>query len=336
MRKLAAAALPALGMLLLIIDSKTALRGALDGITMCLQTVIPALFPFFILSILLSTSLLGIHLPMLKLVNRICRCPEGSEGLFLTGILGGYPTGAQAVDLAFERGSVAKADAIRMLGFCSNAGPAFLFGIVAVKFDSPMVAAILWIIHIFSAMATGFLLPGTCTGTRVQLCHQSMSISDAVDRSVKIMARVCGWIILFRIIIAFLEHWFLWLLPTTLQIIISGLLELTNGCCRLHEIESDVLRMIVASILLNLGGLCVAMQTASVTHHVGLGMYFPGKILQSLISIIITALLGTIIYGLEKQHLALLLSACILGIGMMLILLKKRENRCSIPTAIRV
>lgn len=36
----------ALGMLLLVLDSKTALLGAKEGVMLCLSSVIPALLPF--------------------------------------------------------------------------------------------------------------------------------------------------------------------------------------------------------------------------------------------------------------------------------------------------
>ena len=40
-------------MLMLILDGRTALTGAAEGIDLCIRTVIPALFPFFVLSPLL-------------------------------------------------------------------------------------------------------------------------------------------------------------------------------------------------------------------------------------------------------------------------------------------
>ena len=46
-------------MLALILDGRTAIDGARQGIELCLRTVIPSLFPFFVLSILLTSSLLG-------------------------------------------------------------------------------------------------------------------------------------------------------------------------------------------------------------------------------------------------------------------------------------
>lgn len=336
MRRLSAIAFPALGMIFLILDAKIALRGASEGIALCMQTVIPALFPFFILSTLLSNALQGANIPFLKHISRVCGAPAGSEGLFLSGSLGGYPTGAQTIDFAFKQGYLRRSDAQRMLCYCSNAGPSFLFGIVAMKFDSKLIAMLLWAIHIVSAIVAGMILPGMRSNACIHVPKKKISVAYAAEHSVRVTARVCGWIVIFRILIAFLNHWFLWALPTTMQIIISGLLELTNGCCRLHEIEDPALRMVIASMLLGISGLCVTMQTVAVTQNVGLGMYLPGKIIQCFVSIILSSIIGSFVYNARKLSVAVILSVCVLGIGIVLILLKKRRKRYGNPIPIVV
>ena len=85
------------GMLILILDSKTALAGGLAGVQICMMQVIPALLPFFVLSILISAAFTGADIPLLRPIGRLCRMPRGSESLFILGLLGGYPAGAQGV-----------------------------------------------------------------------------------------------------------------------------------------------------------------------------------------------------------------------------------------------
>ena len=51
--------LPCAAMLALILDSKTALLGAQSGLDLCVRTVIPSLFPFFVISILLTAPFGG-------------------------------------------------------------------------------------------------------------------------------------------------------------------------------------------------------------------------------------------------------------------------------------
>ncbi len=281
-RRLAVGGFAALGMVLLILDAKTALAGAAEGVDLCVRSVIPSLFPFFVLSILLTGSLAGGRLPILRPLGRLCRIPAGGETLLITGFFGGYPTGAQSIAQAYEAGTISKADAQRMLGFCNNAGPAFLFGIVGLFFSRGVWT--LWLIHILSALLVGILLPGGQQSTAVCKPAPCPSVSEALQRSLRILATVCGWVILFRVVIHILNRWVLWLFPAEPQVLLTGLLELTNGCCDLSRIPSTAERFVIASLLLSGGGLCVLMQTLSVTRHLGLGMYFPGKCLQMLLS----------------------------------------------------
>ena len=58
-RKILTASLSASGILLLILDGKTAISGASEGLQLCIRSVIPSLFPFFVLSNLLTGTLLG-------------------------------------------------------------------------------------------------------------------------------------------------------------------------------------------------------------------------------------------------------------------------------------
>ena len=90
---------------------------------------------------------------------------------------------------------------------------------------------------------------------------------------------------MFRVILGFTEHWFLWLLPPVFQTVITGILELTNGCLSLAQIESVPLRFLLAAGFLSFGGICVAMQTDSVIGELSLRKYCIGKLLQTILSI---------------------------------------------------
>lgn len=286
----------AIGMGLMIIDTKTALSGAKEGILLCIGTIIPSLFPFFVLSNLLTSAVFGLKSAWLRPIGRLFGIPAGSEALLIVGLLGGYPVGAQSVTQAYRAGHLKKDDARRMLGFCSNAGPAFIFGMASSLFESPYIPWILWAVHILSALFVSFILPGRNDGGEVSpVKAASLTLPQALSKAITVMAAVCGWIILFRVLIAFLQRWFLWLLPETAQIALIGLLELSNGCCELINIPGEGLRFLLCAAFLSFGGLCIAMQTASVTEE--LGMYLPGKLLQGLISILLAAALQPILFS---------------------------------------
>lgn len=320
------------GLLMLILDAKTALYGAGQGVDICIRSLMPSLFPFFVISILLTGAMNGISIPILRPLGQLCGIPEGGESLLAVGLLGGYPVGAQAVSQAFRDGKLSKATAQRLLSFCSNAGPAFFFGIVAAKFPHYWMGWVLWGIHILSALLVGMIFPKKEKCAVQVEPGQPVTLSDALSRSIRVMSGVCGWVILFRVIIAFLERWVLWLLPSDVQIVLTGILELANGCCQLGQIESVGSRFIIASGILAFGGVCVTMQTVTATQGLGLGCYLPGKILQTFISVVL-AFLCQLFFFPREDVVTIPLSfgtAVPLLIALGAIVLREIKNRGSI------
>ena len=324
-RRIWSAVFAALGMLMLILDTNAALRGAVQGIELCLGVVVPSLLPFFVLSMLLTSCLNGTNLRLLRPLGRLCGIPAGAESLLMVGLMGGYPVGAQAVAAAYRDGQLSEATAKRLLGFCSNAGPAFIFGIVACKFSEFWIPWALWGIHIISSLAVGCILPGKKSEEIQLLRNAPVSMPLALRSSISVLSTVCGWIILFRVIIAFLQRWIMWLLPDAGQITLIGLLELSNGCCELELIENTGLRLVICSGLLAFGGLCVTMQTASTCGTLGLGMYLPGKLMQTVISTLLAYLVQL---TLPDEHRILIPAALIFLIPgtltLFAVILKKR------------
>ena len=287
-----------LGMLVLILDAQTALSGAVEGMRLCIWTIIPALFPFFVVCNYMTGSLSP---RFLRPLGKLCKIPAGEESLLLAGMLGGYPVGAQCIAKEVQAGGLSRQDAHRMLGFCSNAGPAFLFGIIGRQLGSVWLTLALWMIHLASAIAVSILLPGRRQKIAGVQKSGPRSSSNVMGASIQATAYVCGWVVLFRVIIAVVDRWALWLLEQPLRTLAVGLLELTNGCCALDAIAQPGARFVLCAALLGYGGVCVLMQTLSVTKDCGLGMYFPGKVLQGGISAILAFFAQFFLFSQNEQ-----------------------------------
>lgn len=288
LRKTMTAVFTALGMLALILDGQTALAGASAGVELCLKTVIPSLFPFLFLCSLMTGTLWGERFPVLLRIGKLTGIPEGAESLLIAASMGGYPAGAQAIGEAYRENRLTRADAEHLLTFCSNAGPAFLFGIIVQQFPDKSVPWILLLVHLFSAFLTGMLHHA---GDRqfASLSPKKGSASQHLTKSVRTMGIICGWIVLFRILTDFLTQWFFWYFPSDIRVILSGILELSNGCCMLSQIQNTSFRFLVCSGFLSFGGLCITMQTASVIGGLPLKPYLWGKLLQSFFSLSLSA-----------------------------------------------
>lgn len=296
--------------LMLILNSRLATEAMAEGLECCINTLIPSLFPLMVMArLLMNTQLpqkLGkILAPVMKTVFHL---PESSAICLVLGLMGGYPVGAQSVAVAYQQGKLSRNQAEHMLSFCNNAGPSFVFGVIGALMGGLPVAATLYAIHILSALLVGILLrPGKEKQvTGLNLPVPNSSAPPVLNSCIRSMAVICGYVLLFRVAVSFLERYLGSLLPGVVLVGISGLLELSGGCLRLVGLESITLGYLFASGFLALGGVCVWMQTRDLIAPSGLSgnRYFPGKILQCALSVILTQLVMQLMPGLLPQDMA--------------------------------
>ena len=314
-----------LGMLVLILDGKTAISATQEGINLCLQTVIPSLFPFLLLSILLTSAFSGQALPSIKPLCRLFNIPSGTESIFLSGFLGGYPVGAQCIGQAYRHGLLSQNTSLHMLRFCSNAGPAFLFGMVSNFFENRFTVWLLWLVHILSALLVAQCFPAAHEIIIPNNQFHSRSLSDTLRSALGTMSMICGWIIVFRIMTAFLNQWIFWLFPDEVTVAITGFLELSNGCMALAMVTNEKIRFLICACMLSFGGICVTMQTASVIGELPITTYLQGKLLQTIFSFIICLMI-------LSQHWYLLILFIVFGTFF----IRRMQKKSRIPAGVGV
>lgn len=320
-------------MLLLILDTKNAVNGAISGMNLCIRALIPSLFPFILLSILLTDILAGTTTVITKPINQLLKIPDGAESLFLIGMIGGYPVGAQVISQSVCSKTLSVHSGTRMLQFCNNAGPAFLFGVVSTQFPDQKYALLIWAVIILSSMLTAVILPGCSDNACATSVKKPITITYAMEKAIKVIGGICGWVVIFRVILAFIEKWFLWRLPLIYRVIVQMLLELANGCMALNEITDIGHRFIIAVAGLSIGGLCVLLQTQSVSGSLGIRKYITGKLIQTGFAIVI----GIPVVMLHESTGAftlpiIILSSFVLALIILSNWLKKRKINCRIST----
>lgn len=256
----------AMGML--ILDSGCAARSAASAVELCLSTLIPSLFPMLVLSGWLASRISGLRLPWLA---RLLRVPDGSEGLFLLGLLGGYPAGCAAIVQNVRSGSLSSGDGERMLGFCSNCAPAFLFGVLgAVLGDLRQVFAIAVIQLLCAALAAAHW-PGA-PEQQAAAPARPVTLPQAVRQSVAALGSICAWVVLSGVVTGFCQKWLFPLLPDVVSPVLTGLLELTSGCVTLPRVHGAELRFLLACVLVNFGGICVLLQLQALAAPAGISL----------------------------------------------------------------
>lgn len=125
---LAAAAALAFGVLVLAVPEAAA-RGFAGGTALCLQSVLPALFPFFVVCELLTAA--PPPAALLRPIQRVLglESAETARALLLSWV-GGYAVCARLAGQLYGAGRITRRDAalLQVLGCCS--GPGFVIGCV--------------------------------------------------------------------------------------------------------------------------------------------------------------------------------------------------------------
>ena len=128
------------------------------AVELCLSLILPSLFPFFVLSVLLNRLGLPGYLGRLltPLASRVYGVTGAGASALLIGLTGGYPLGAAYIADMERSGAITAREGERLLAFCNNSGPAFIIGAVgAGAFGSGKAGLLLYLCHVLSAMLTG-------------------------------------------------------------------------------------------------------------------------------------------------------------------------------------
>ena len=115
--------------------------GVTQGLSSCVNTLIPSLFPFMVLSTYMAESGLAASLgKWAQPVTRfLFRQPGCAAAVVLMGFVGGYPAGAKTVSRLLEQGELTREQAGRLLCFCVSAGPPFVLTAVGIVFGLMIV-----------------------------------------------------------------------------------------------------------------------------------------------------------------------------------------------------
>ena len=323
--------LACLGMLCMVLDTQTAILSIRSGITLCLETVIPSLFVLVLISQIVSTRFQEIPSHFLRPLRVILKLPNSAEPIFLIGIMSGYPIGAQAIGESVAHKQLSSEDGKRMMAFCCTAGPAFIFGMGANLFTDWWQSWIVWILVLSSCCIVARIFPSSASINVVTREIKPISFITALNNTIHTMANISAWVVVFRVIIGYLQRWFLWHFPTSANAMVLGFLELSNGTCELMTVEPAGLRLTLFAAMLSFGGLCVACQSYSVCGNVDPHLYIPGKILQCAITMMLSQPAQLLFSESERYFLPL----PYLSIPMILIIIVvlrciKHRNRTSI------
>ena len=277
--------------ILFVMRPKVGMQACFDGVSVWAKSLLPALFPFFILTGLLTH--LGVVEKLSKKISKLTSVVFGCSGVssyvYLMSILSGYPVGAKITADLYLNNTITSKEAIKITTFTSTSGPLFIIGTVGIAmFNSFYLGLIVLIAHFVGAILNGVLFRSYKISEQDNFNVQTMDLNleDIMLSSIKSILIIGGYVAIFFVLIAIIESYHIfdplvWGLSKILGLcglnnisasaIISGVLEVTKGCLVLSTAKLPLkVSAIIATFLISFGGLCIHAQAFTFLRKFGM------------------------------------------------------------------
>lgn len=280
-------------------NSELAMNGVRRGLSLCTETLFPALFPFLVLAEIfvgcgagdVLGRFLGKPIAVLLGLSRAGACAV------LLGALCGQPVATTSALSLFERGEIEKKELERICLFANNPSSAFLTAAVGVAlFGNKGAGAALFIITLLSSFLVGvglrvfggkvvFFEKKPPNGSRKAL--SPTDVTAGIKRAFSTLLQVCAFLLFFCALSDCLcvplgnaPFW---------RVIVCGILEITGGISAAATILPPALAFRLTAFFASFAGLSVCLQILSITEGTGVRIshYLAAKLTQGGIALLL-------------------------------------------------
>ena len=284
-------------LIFMIFHADLVTKGAVSGLLLWYSSVVPALFPFMVLSSVLSASG-GVQALMrpFPVVFRFAGLSADGWYVLLTGLLCGCPMGAKTCADLYAEGRISSGEAKFLFALCNHPSPMFLAGFVCPMFASQVPLSY----FVFSIYAPLLLLavpasliyrrehartsfPASFTA-RAQtkysaitlnaaimtpddpsvnrLSRPTITFDAAIINSAEILVKIGGSLIFYSILILVVRN--TPRIPAPVRLFLCGSLEITTGIRTVHDSLPYPVSAVAAAAIFSFGGFSALSQTNAV------------------------------------------------------------------------
>ena len=218
----------------LVVFSSSNLTATKNGLTLWATCVVPSLFPFFVITNLLSrTKVVNIIGKLLdKFMRPLFNVPGIGGFAFVMGLISGYPVGAKIVADFREKGLVTQGEGERLLAFTNNSGPLFILSSVGIAlFGDTKTGLLLLATHILACITVGIILARfskrkkfknsydtiknkferiyysqSCNSENITFKNLGEVLTTSINNSISTILMIGGFVVIFSVIISILNQ----------------------------------------------------------------------------------------------------------------------------------
>lgn len=281
------------------------------GLSTWYKHMIPALFPFMVLSGFLLRSGLSFQIAAIlnPILGKLFRLSPDCIYIIIMGFLCGFPMGANVIAQSLSLNKINKREAELLLAFCNNIGPVYVISFATAA--CPLYS--LWItmpIMYGVPLLYGLFLRYTrykdipyCKKNEVSShCSYINTINsnyyldafqESLQKAITSIVTLGAYMIIFNVLQLPLYNTF-YQIPGKWLCILKGLIEINSGISAISMLPE--LYIIVYSIFLPFCGLCCFFQTYAMIKDTPLSLrnYFIHKLMQTICTFLIYIVLANV------------------------------------------
>lgn len=296
---------------LILRNTEAAMEYIRDGLVLCAETVVPALFPFMVLSEILISGGFGNAIVRLVAfpIKKLLGVSDTACCAILLGLLCGFPVGAKCAVSAYDKGALSKQECESAIALSSIPSSAFLISAVGVSlWHNRRLGILLYLTVVGSSLLVGAVMCKrkkksgcVCADTLAPSPAQKGAklFTGAIRSSLESTLLICAYVIFFSALTGVfglvLEQIHC---PEGCKALLSSFLELSGGMRNASLLENSFLGILLSAFGAGWSGLSVHCQVLSLCD--GRGLSFRSYFLTKAFGGILCALLfgiGAFLFG---------------------------------------
>lgn len=231
--------------------------------------IFPNLFPFLVISgILINYNFVYICSKFFSnLFNKLFKISGPTSYIFIMSLLTGFPSNAKYTRELYDKNLINEKEANKILMFTHFSNPLFIIGTIS-YFINKKIAFLVLISHYLGNILIGVffrnynVIINNKKMEKIKSKSFGACLSNSITDSLNILILIFGTITSFLIISSIIKS--ILNLNSFSNIILSGLLEFTQGITAASGIVNIKLKAILMLSFISFGGISVHMQVLSI------------------------------------------------------------------------
>lgn len=270
------------------------------------DSLIPSLFPFFIVTdLLIQYGFIELIGELLKnIMNNFFHLPGEASFVLIGSLISGFPSSSKYIKELLESNKIDENEANYLLKFNHFSNPLFVIGTIGIMLlNNKKVGLLILCIHILSNFVIAIIyrpkynkykkekISIITAITKMYKKRNSNNYSfseiltNSIFKTIHTLLLLLGIITIFIILSTILKEFFV--LPPLSGAMLNGILEMTGGIKAISNINIPLnIKASVITFFISFGGLSIHMQVMSILSgfNIKYTSYFASRILHATIS----------------------------------------------------